>query len=92
MKNKWNWIVGTTIFVVFCLFFRTLQSEETNLPYMWWSVVPLILAIVLSFITQNVFVSLLVALVLGSLLTTVSDNLFHFRGWVEGLWKSVEIP
>ena len=91
MKNKYVVII-TTIIVLVCvlgLFYQEVRDPQTG---NWSSIVPLILVIVLSFITQNVLISLVISVIISSLFITVSSQSMSLAHWGEGLWKSITIP
>ena len=91
MKNKYVKII-TSIAILVCLF--TLFYQEARNPQTgnWSSVVPLILVIILSFLTQNVLISLIISIMIGSLFITVPPHPISLELWGEGLWKTLTIP
>ena len=91
MKNKYMIIIAILTILV-CFFGLFHQEIRTPQSGNWTSILPLILVIVLSFTTQNVLISLVISVIIGSLFITVPSHPMSLDLWGQGLWKAITIP
>ena len=79
--------VALAICVVACVAGRNLPPEAPP----WYSVVPPLAAVSLALITNRLFVSLILAVLAGGLLSVVGERPGLFYGVPQGLWQGVRL-
>ncbi len=86
--KKWLW--GTVVLALICgiMIFFVPHDRVTG---HWTSTLPPLLAIVLAWVTQNVYLSLGIAIGVGGLLTQGPALLSGLGAWGTGLWTSLQI-
>lgn len=89
-KTLKKWLGGTVVLALICgiMIFFVPHDRVTG---HWTSTLPPLLAIVLAWVTQNVYLSLGIAIGVGGLLTQGPALLSSLGAWGTGLWTSLQI-
>jgi Na+/H+ antiporter NhaC len=86
LKKVIKIVIVTAILCLGCglLVYFTPHSEENPQSAMWYSIIPPMMAILLAFLTHHVILSLGIAIVAGSFLTSVPQAPFSVHAWFHG--------
>jgi Na+/H+ antiporter NhaC len=85
-----RWLWGALVLVLICGAMVGFVPHDRVTGH-WTSTLPPLLAIVLAWVTQNVYLSLGIAIGVGGLLTQGTALLSGLGPWLTGLWTSLQV-
>jgi Na+/H+ antiporter NhaC len=92
--KRFAWLIGAVVFIGICLAAygnRPIDYDPSKVGA-WYSIIPALLAVVLAFVTHNVFIALVGAVVTGSFLIHLPAGIGDLNNWTSSVLKLYEIP